>query len=114
MNIDNILARLVRVGIVMDIDANRLMARVKFTDADMTSGWLRVIQRAGGSVTVAADNSHTHIIHDTYSGGGSATTVPTHNHPGTTTAAWMPNINDTVLTIYLPVDQGDGYVLGVI
>lgn len=114
MNIDNILARLVRVGIVMDIDADRLMARVKFTDAEMTSGWLRVIQRAGGVVAVAADNSHSHTIHDTYTGGGSASTVPTHNHPGTVTAAWMPKINDTVLTLYLPVGQGDGYVLGVI
>ena len=114
MNSDNILTRLVRVGIVMDVDANKLMARVKFTDADMTSGWLRVIQRAGGAVTVAADNKHSHTVHDTYTGGGSSDPVPTHNHPGTVTAAWMPKINDTVLTLYLPVGQGDGYVLGVI
>ncbi len=25
---------------------------------------------------------------------------------------WMPKINDTVLALYIPVFQGDGYILG--
>jgi len=25
---------------------------------------------------------------------------------------WMPLVNDTVLTLYLPVFNGDGFVLG--
>ena len=31
-----------------------------------------------------------------------------------TGGAWMPKVNDTVLTLYLPVFNGDGFVLGVI
>lgn len=27
---------------------------------------------------------------------------------------WMPNVNDYVLCLYLPVFNGDGFVLGVI
>ena len=29
-------------------------------------------------------------------------------------AAWLPKVNDTVLVIYLPVFNGDGFILGVI
>ncbi len=28
--------------------------------------------------------------------------------------AWMPTVNRTVLTLYLPVFNGDGFILGVI
>lgn len=31
-----------------------------------------------------------------------------------TGGAWMPKVNDTVLILYLPVFNGDGFVLGVI
>ncbi len=27
---------------------------------------------------------------------------------------WMPNINDSAVVLYLPVWQGDGFVLGVL
>lgn len=26
---------------------------------------------------------------------------------------WMPKVNDTAIVLYLPVWQGDGYILGV-
>lgn len=28
--------------------------------------------------------------------------------------SWMPSVNDTVLCLYFPVFNGDGYILGVI
>lgn len=28
--------------------------------------------------------------------------------------AWMPKVNDIALVLYLPVWQGDGYILGVL
>ena len=39
-----ILSGLVRIGTVTDVDNARRMARVKFQDHDMTSGWLCVLK----------------------------------------------------------------------
>ena len=111
MDAEKMLAGLVRVGTVMSIDGKR--CRVKL-DADMTSGWLYVLQHPGAGVTVKPDGEHTHRIRDTYSGGGTADSEPNHNHQGTVTGSWMPKINDTVLVLYIPVEQGDGFVIGVI
>lgn len=110
MDVEKILSRLVQIGTVTDVSGTK--CRVKFHSTNMTSGWLRVIQRLGGAVEVAPDNQHSHVIHDTYSGGGSSVAVAAHNHTGTLTRGWMPKINDTVLVLYLPAEQGDGYVLG--
>lgn len=112
MDAENILAGLVRIGTVTATKGS--MVRVKFRDGDMTSGWLYVLQRSGGGVSVPPDGGHTHQITDTYTGGGQASTQLNHAHAGTVTGGWMPNINDTVLVIYLPVWQGDGFILGVI
>lgn len=109
-DIRNILAGLVRIGTVTVTDGTK--CRVKFQDTDMTSGWLPVLQRNGGGVSVASDGGHGHEVVDTYTGGGTATPVAGHTHSGTVTGIWMPKINDTVLVLYLPVEQGDGFVLG--
>ena len=36
-----------------------------------------------------------------------------HAHEGSTTY-WMPAINDRVLVLYIPVFNGDGFILGAI
>lgn len=110
MNSENILAGLVRIGTVTVTEGTK--CRVKYQGTDMTSGWLHVLQRSGGGVSVAPDGGHGHSVVDTYTGGGSANPVPNHSHPGTMTGAWMPKVNDTVLVLYLSVEQGDGFVLG--
>ena len=109
---ESILQNLVRVGIVTDLNTSKLMCRVKFPDADITSGWLYVLQHIDGSVSVAYDNAHGHTVVDTYTGGGTAVPVQPHNHPGTLTKEWLPKINDKVLVLYVPVENGDGFVLG--
>lgn len=114
-SIENIMSNLVRIGTVSSIDAGQRKARVIFKDKDnMVSGWLFVIQRSGAGVNVVPDGGHTHTISDTYTGKGSASTVSNHNHPGTTVASWMPKVNDTVLVVYLPVFNADGFILGAI
>lgn len=110
MGAENVLAGLVRIGTVTVTKGTK--CRVKFQGTEMTSGWLYVIQRSGGGVTVVPDGGHGHQVVDTYTGGGSATPVSNHSHSGTMTATWMPKVNDTVLVLYLPVEQGDGFVLG--
>lgn len=111
--LERALENLVRVGKVTDVDGAKSRARVKFEDTEMTSGWLKVIQHSGAGVYIKPDAEHTHTVSDTYTGGGSAGTYPAHDHsPGSYLTGWMPRVNDIVLTLYLPVFNGDGYILG--
>lgn len=110
---DPILTGLVRIGTVMDVDVKQKMVRIKCQDTGMTSGWLPVLQHYGTELHIEPDAKHTHSISDTYSGGGSASTYPAHDHlPGSHVTYWMPRVNDTVLAIYLPVFNADGFILG--
>lgn len=80
---DNILNGLVRVGKVTAVSGKK--ARVYFDDIEMTSGWLFCLQRRG-SITVD----------------GQTVQLP----------AWVPQINDIVACLYIPVENGDGFILG--
>jgi phage baseplate assembly protein gpV len=102
----------VRVGVVSALDIANRKARVRLDDLGITSGWLFVIQHFGANISVTPDNEHTHTITDTYTGGGAASVVPDHEHPGTHKTIWMPKINDRVLVLYIPVLNGDGFILG--
>jgi phage baseplate assembly protein gpV len=107
-----VLENLVRIGVVSAVDKGKRKARVMFDDIGITSGWLFVIQHHEADIHVEPDNSHTHIISDTYTGSGSASTIPDHDHPGTYRTYWMPKVGETVLVLYLPVRDGDGFILG--
>lgn len=107
------LENLVRVGKVTDVDKVKRRVRVKFEDANILSGWLQVLQHHGADLYIEPDAEHTHEITDTFTGGGGASTYPKHDHlPGSHLTYWMPKVNDMVLTLYFPVFNGDGFVLG--
>ncbi len=112
MDAESILSNLVRVGTVSSVDSTNRKVRVMFKDMGITSGWLYVLQHYQAGVYVDPDGKHTHTIADTYTGGGSASTEPDHDHTGTHLTYWMPKVNDRVLALYLPVFNGDGFVLG--
>lgn len=116
MGAEKILSRLVQVGHVSAADAGKQKVRVKFSETGITSGWLYVLQHGGMGVTLTPDGEHTHnaTVTDANTGGNSATieAVPNHDHQGSKTTAWMPKVNDRVVVLYLPVDDGDGFVLG--
>lgn len=112
MDDEKILSNLVRVGIVSAVDAAARRARVQFPDLGITSGWLFVIQHYQAGIYVNPDGEHTHEITDTFTGGGDASTEPVHNHPGTSLTYWMPRVGNKVLVLYLPVFNGDGFILG--
>lgn len=111
--LQHIVSGLVRVGTVTDIDKDKRMARVKFQSEGYTSGWLQVVQHYKADMYIEPDAEHTHTIHDTYTGGGSAENYEAHDHlPGSHLTYWMPKVNDTVLCLYLPVFNADGFILG--
>lgn len=187
--IARVVPRLVRVGIVMNVDREKRLVRVKFQNEELPSGWLYVIQHydadvhiepdgehrhkigsagshshPGSSVDIALDGDHRHAIqtagdhshpgstadgkpaaippdgdhtHSEDAAGGhshpsSAVTIATdgehthtttgtyfgdcpkekHSHERSYATWWMPKIDDAVLCLFLPTDDGDGYVLG--
>ena len=111
--LQKIVAGLVRIGTVTDINKEKRLARVKFQSEDYTSGWLQVVQHYAAEMYIKPDAEHTHEIKDTYTGGGSAEKYEAHNHlPGSHLTYRMPKINDTVLCLYLPVFNADGFILG--
>lgn len=113
MNIENILARMLQIGFVTDVDSAAKKVRVKFQDTEITSDWLCVLQLAGAEVYIPPDGEHTHQITDTYKGGGTASTAPGHDHsPGAVVTGWLPKVNDNVLVLYLPIEDSDGFVIG--
>ena len=83
---ENYVQNMVRVGIVTDVDKSDRRVRVRFPNLNMTSGWLYVLQ-SPPDVRIIIDF---------------------------TVTPWMPEVNDRVLCLYLPVFNGDGFVLGAI
>lgn len=105
-DIERVLGRMVRVGTVTAVDIPARRARVKFHDDGMASGMLYVLASPpfipkinGPQQTEAA------------AGGSGDTAFESHRH-GVTVTPWLPRVNDTVLTLFLPADDSDGYILG--
>ena len=89
-----------RVGKVTDVNRSRLQARVLYQDSGMTSDWLQVLVHYP-LTTVTGETG----------GGEGMSAFETHSH-SITMVQWMPKINDIVLVLYLPVRDGDGFILG--
>lgn len=111
MDTEQILSRLVQIGTVSAVDASTHKARVIFRETGHTSGWLYVLQHYAAGVYTSSSGAHSHEITTTSSDEISASTAPAHSHSGSVTW-WMPRINDTVLVLYLPVFNSDGFILG--
>ena len=80
------LSGLVQVGIVAAVSGR--LARVKLPETGETSGWLAVL---GAPPVVAVQGEHGHSAAVT---------------------AWMPRVNQRVLVLFRPVENGGGFVLG--
>ena len=106
MDIEKILAGLVRVGTVTDVDNGKHMARVKFQGEGFTSGWLYVLDNRP---FIPGYNRRQET--DKTSGGTGYAAYDEHAHK-LTINQWMPVINSKVLVIYLPVFNADGFVVG--
>ncbi|MEF9895991.1 MAG: hypothetical protein RSD95_02880 [Clostridia bacterium] len=85
---ENLMANMVRVGVVSSVDPKAKRARVIFPDKSLVSGWLYVLQIEGALVKAGSETG--------------------------TVRGFMPDINDKVLCLYIPVFGGDGFILGVV
>jgi len=109
---DEVLSRIIRYGVVSAVDQSNRKVRVIFENMDMTSGWVYVLQHNGTCVNVGLNGLHVHEIKDAQNG-ESLEDAGEHKHSASLTY-WMPKVRDKVIVLYMPVYNGDGFVLGAI
>ena len=109
MDVEKILAQLVRIGTVTSADPVKRVARVKFQDTGMTSGLLYVL----ASRPYIPDYETKPQRPEFEAGGSGDPAFASHKHD-LIIKPWMPKVNAVVLTLYLPVLDGDGFILGEI
>lgn len=109
MTTEQKLQRLVRNGIVTDVNNDKRLARVKFPDTGVRSGWLYVLDNRPYIPDYDVPQRT-----ETQVGGSGEEAFEEHYHD-LIIKPWMPKVNDQVLTLYLPSDwDADGFVLGKI
>ena len=108
MDVEKILKHLVRIGTVTVTDPVKRVARVKFEDTGETSGLLYVL--ANRSYIPDYDVPQRTEFE---AGGSGDPAFASHKHD-LIIKPWMPKVNAVVLTLYLPVLDGDGFILGEI
>ena len=113
--LEKILYGLVRVGTVTDRQMDKRLARVWFPDLGMSSDWLPVLI----SQDVTPDDLPREYdgpqwtefeTEDKMPQEGETRYVP-HKHK-ILRKPWMPKVGDEVLTVYLPVLDADGFIVG--
>lgn len=81
----------IRIGIVNAVNAGALTVRVQFPDTEIMSDWLPVLRRKSAVSGTGETEGHTHSV---------------------SLGNWLPSVGDTVLCLYMPGFNADGYVLG--
>lgn len=104
----NVLENLVRIGTVYAVDYDNHTCRVRYQATGITSGVLKVLNNRCFIPTYNVQQRT-----ESAAGGSGYAEYASHSHD-LKIVQWMPSINDTVLCLYIPVESGDGYVLGAI
>lgn len=94
-DIETALKNMVRVGTVASVDQDKRTARVIYRDTGYESGELYVLANR----PYIPDYEGPQKTED----GGKLKIKP-----------WMPKVNAVVLVLYVPIENGDGYILGEI
>lgn len=101
-----IVARMLQVGTVSDVNNTKRQARVILKETGHTSGWLKVLDNR----PYIPDYNVTQRT-EYESGGSGDSAFDSHKHD-LIIKPWMPKVNDDVLVAYLPCFNGDGVILG--
>lgn len=104
---DSVIENLVRVGIVMSVDNEKRTARVMYLDNNLKSGELSVLSNQ----PYIPDYEGPQVTEYEGPAGSDYALFERHRH-NLTIKPWMPKVNDQVLVLYLPVRDGDGFILG--
>ena len=102
------LENLVRIGDVTWTDPVKRVARVKFQDTNLPSGPLHVLANRAYVPDYEVPQRT-----EFEAGGSGDPAFASHKHD-LIIKPWMPKVNAVVLTLYLPVLDGDGFILGEI
>ena len=99
---------IVRTGWVSSVNAADRTARVTFKDMGTTfvSGPLKVIKNPPFIPAKGAAQRT-----ESESGGSGEAAFAAHSH-AVKIAPWLPSPGDYVLCLYIPTDDGDGFVIG--
>lgn len=109
MNDEKILRNIVRVGVVSSVNKAERTARVAFYDKGekpFVSGELKVLK---SPPFIPAKDVPQRT--EPESGGSGDAAFASHSHAVTITP-WLPSPGDSVLCLYVPTDDGDGFVIG--
>lgn len=108
MNDLTVLKNIVRTGWVSSVNAANRTARVTFKDKGQTivSGELKVIK---SPPFIPAKDTPQQT--ESQSGGSGDAAFADHKHDLIITP-WLPSPGDFVLCIYIPTEDGDGFVIG--
>ncbi len=106
MGAENLISRMIQVGTVSSVDKPGRRVRCILRETGHTSGWLYVLK---SSPLIPDENLPQHT--ESQSGGDGEALFANHFHE-LKVNPWMPKVNDQVLIVYLPVDDGDGFVIG--
>lgn len=105
----SVLKNIVRTGRVSSVNAGNRTARVTFEDkgqSPLVSGELKVIKNPPFIPAKGAAQRT-----ESESGGSGEAAFAAHSH-AVKIAPWLPSPGDYVLCLYIPTDDGDGFVIG--
>ena len=91
---------IIRIGKVSDINAANRTVRVRFNDVNITSGWLKVLRTPP---FIGNDDPPKEVTKTEKEAG--------HFHE-LKIITWFPAVGETVLCLYNPGFNEDGYVIG--
>ena len=111
-DMETVFSSIFRVGIVTDVNLEKRLARVKFQDLDETSDWLPVLINRDVIPDYNYDDPQWTEFETEWKGSRSGDPDYADHRHKLIIKPWMPKVNDQVLTAYLPVRGGHGFVLG--
>lgn len=108
---------IIRIGVVSAVSPGDCAVRVRFPSEDIVSGWLKVIKSPPVVTAKATATAETKV-----SGGESSeedaqkndvnVDIDVNVDVATNVTSWFPAVGDTVLCIYNPGFNEDGFVIG--
>lgn len=103
---------IIRIGVVSALNNGNRTVRVRFPSENMVSGWLKVV-KSPPAVTVQANTAaDTSVKGDEEEDIELSADTNIKVNVAAKTLPWFPLVGDTVLCIYNPGFNEDGFVIG--